>query len=38
MTFVLHFHAIYDEITSTTHDGHIPESLQILIILPNISL
>ena len=24
MTFVLHFYAIYDEITSTAHDGHFP--------------
>ena len=25
MTFVLHFYAIYGEITSTTHDGHFPD-------------
>ena len=25
MTFVLHFHAIYDENTSTAHDGHFPD-------------
>ena len=25
MTFVLHFNAIYDEITSTAHDGHFPD-------------
>ena len=24
MTFALHFKAIYDEITSTAHDGHFP--------------
>ena len=26
MTFVLHSYAIYDEITSTAHDGHFPDS------------
>ena len=25
MMFVLHFYAIYDEITSTVHDGHFPD-------------
>ena len=25
MTIVLHFHAIYDEITATAHDGHFPD-------------
>ena len=25
MTFVLHFYAIYDEITSTAYDGHFPD-------------
>ena len=25
MTFVLHFYAIYDEITGTAHDGHFPD-------------
>ena len=25
MTFVLHFYAIYDEITCTTHNGHFPD-------------
>ena len=26
MTFVLHFYTIYDETTSTEHDGHFPDS------------
>ena len=25
MTFVLYFYAIYDENTSTAHDGHFPD-------------
>ena len=25
MTFVLHFYAIYDEITSTADNGHFPD-------------
>ena len=25
MTLVLHFYAIYDEITSTAHKGHFPD-------------
>ena len=25
MTFVLHFYAIYDEITGTAHNGHFPD-------------
>ena len=25
MTLVLHFYAIYDEITSTAHEGHFPD-------------
>ena len=25
MTFVLHFYAIYDEITRTAHNGHFPD-------------
>ena len=28
MTIVLHFNAIYDEITGTAHDGHFPNSYQ----------
>ena len=38
MTFVLQFYAIYDEITSTTHNGHFPDPNKFLITLPNISL
>ena len=29
MTFVLHFYAIYDEITGTAHDGHFPDPYKL---------
>ena len=34
MTFVLHSYAIYDEITSTGHNGHFPDPYKFRLSYP----
>ena len=38
MMFVLHFYAIYDEITSTAHDGHFPDPYKFQLSTKHITL
>ena len=38
MTFALHFYAIYDEITSTAHDGHFPNPYKFDYLTKHITL